>query len=348
MKSRRHTLFAGAVLASLTLVAAACGSSGSGSASASPSATTTKTASSATVTVANSNLGNVLVDAQGRTLYHVRRRHGHEQRLLGCLRDELAAARGERRRDRRQRREGLVARGQHPFRRHAAGHLQRSPAVPLRRRQEGRRHERSGRQRVRRQMARTHRYRQPGHRDRSRAAAAMATNAPARLSLRTIDSSGPAAPAVFAFGALIFAAYVLGAVALAGEAAVHIQQYESLLHGVPGIGPLFLLNAAVSIAAIAGLVFSPTRSPRGTHRCRDLRGRARRPRRELRARILRMVRDRLSHPRRTRRHHRAQRRDLPQRRAHRHAPRTKRRRCRARTVGASPSEDGGYTSGSTS
>ena len=69
MIRRRHTLIAGAVLASLTLVAAACGGSGGGSASASPSATTTKTASTATVAVANSNLGNVLVDAQGRTLY---------------------------------------------------------------------------------------------------------------------------------------------------------------------------------------------------------------------------------------------------------------------------------------
>jgi hypothetical protein len=86
----------------------------------------------------------------------------------------------------------------------------------------------------------------------------MATDAPARLSLRTVDSSSQA-PAVFAFGALICTAYVLGAVALAGEAAVHIQQYEALLHSVPGLGPLFLLNAAVSIAAIAGLVFSPTR-----------------------------------------------------------------------------------------
>lgn len=87
----------------------------------------------------------------------------------------------------------------------------------------------------------------------------MATNTPARLTLRTIDGSEHAAPAVFAFSAVIGAAYVLGAVALAGEAAVHIQQYESLLHRVPGLGPLFLLNAAVSIAAIAGLVFPPTR-----------------------------------------------------------------------------------------
>jgi hypothetical protein len=87
----------------------------------------------------------------------------------------------------------------------------------------------------------------------------MAIEARARLSPRTVDTGEPAAPAAFAFGALILAAYGLGAVALAGEAAVHIQQYEAVLHGVRGIGPLFLLNAAASIAAIAGLVFRPTR-----------------------------------------------------------------------------------------
>jgi predicted lipoprotein with Yx(FWY)xxD motif len=68
MIRRKHTLIAGTVFASLTLVAAACGGSGGSSAGASQSATT-KTASTATVAVANSNLGNVLVDAQGRTLY---------------------------------------------------------------------------------------------------------------------------------------------------------------------------------------------------------------------------------------------------------------------------------------
>jgi hypothetical protein len=77
--------------------------------------------------------------------------------------------------------------------------------------------------------------------------------------VHAVGSNRHTAPVV-AFGAVIFTAYVLGAVALAGEAAVHIQQYVSLLHGVRGIGPLFLLNAAVSIAAIGGLVFSPTRS----------------------------------------------------------------------------------------
>ena len=69
MIRRRHTLLAGTVFASLMLVAAACGGSGGGTASASPSATTTKNASTATVAVAKSNLGNVLVDANGRTLY---------------------------------------------------------------------------------------------------------------------------------------------------------------------------------------------------------------------------------------------------------------------------------------
>jgi hypothetical protein len=77
--------------------------------------------------------------------------------------------------------------------------------------------------------------------------------------LRSTDSSDTAAPALFALRALVFAAYTLGGVALAGEAAVHVQQYASLLHTVRWVGPLFLVNAAVSIAAIAGLVFPPTR-----------------------------------------------------------------------------------------
>jgi hypothetical protein len=87
----------------------------------------------------------------------------------------------------------------------------------------------------------------------------MAIDAPPRPSPRTIDNNEPGAPVV-AFRSLIVGAYTLGAVALAGEAAVHVQQYVSLLHGVRWIGPLFVLNAAVPIAAIAGLIFSPTRA----------------------------------------------------------------------------------------
>jgi len=87
----------------------------------------------------------------------------------------------------------------------------------------------------------------------------MATSTPSRLSLRAARSNEPAAPTAVALGALVFTAYVFGAAALAGEAAVHIQQYAVVLHNVRGLGPLFLVNAGVSIAAIVGLVFPPTR-----------------------------------------------------------------------------------------
>jgi hypothetical protein len=80
------------------------------------------------------------------------------------------------------------------------------------------------------------------------------------MSLRKSGGTRPAAPAIIALGALIFTAYLLGAVALVGEAAVHVQQYALLMHRVRWLGPLFLLNAVASIAAVAGLVFRPTRS----------------------------------------------------------------------------------------
>jgi hypothetical protein len=78
--------------------------------------------------------------------------------------------------------------------------------------------------------------------------------------LPAVRSNERAAPAAIAFGVVVSSAYVFGAVALAGEAAVHIQQYALVLHNVRWLGPLFLLNAGVSIAAIVGLVFPPTRS----------------------------------------------------------------------------------------
>ena len=55
------------------------------------------------------------------------------------------------------------------------------------------------------------------------------------------------------------AAYALGALLLAGEAAVHVQQYASSFHEVRWIGPLFLANAAASVTAIAGLAYPSTR-----------------------------------------------------------------------------------------
>jgi hypothetical protein len=51
----------------------------------------------------------------------------------------------------------------------------------------------------------------------------------------------------------------LGALLLAGEAAVHIQQYAAMFHAVSWVGPLFLANAAASIVAIGGLASTRTR-----------------------------------------------------------------------------------------
>ena len=53
--------------------------------------------------------------------------------------------------------------------------------------------------------------------------------------------------------------YAVGGVLLAGEAAVHVQQYASLFQGVRWIGPLFLANAAASVAVIACLAYPRTR-----------------------------------------------------------------------------------------
>jgi len=77
----------------------------------------------------------------------------------------------------------------------------------------------------------------------------VATSASARPWL--LDTAAATAVAGVAFS--------LGAIALAGEAAVHIQQYASLVHGVRWIGPLFLANAVVCIAAVLALAYRPIR-----------------------------------------------------------------------------------------
>jgi hypothetical protein len=54
-----------------------------------------------------------------------------------------------------------------------------------------------------------------------------------------------------------------GALALAGEAVVHVQQYFALFHEVRWIGPLFLANAVACAAVIAGLAYpADVTSPR--------------------------------------------------------------------------------------
>jgi hypothetical protein len=60
--------------------------------------------------------------------------------------------------------------------------------------------------------------------------------------------------------AVAAAAYALGAIALAVEAAVHIQQFASVVHDVRWIGPLFLANAAACVVVIVGLAYGRTRA----------------------------------------------------------------------------------------
>jgi hypothetical protein len=62
-----------------------------------------------------------------------------------------------------------------------------------------------------------------------------------------------------ALAALVPAAYALGALMLAGEAAVHIQQYVAIFDEVSWVGPLFLANAAACVVAVIGLLYRRTR-----------------------------------------------------------------------------------------
>jgi hypothetical protein len=55
------------------------------------------------------------------------------------------------------------------------------------------------------------------------------------------------------------ALFAAGALALAGEGAVHLQQYFALFHLVHWIGPLFVANALACALAIAGLAHPRTR-----------------------------------------------------------------------------------------
>jgi predicted lipoprotein with Yx(FWY)xxD motif len=78
------TMLASAAAAALiALAVAACGSSGGG-ASASPAPPTTPTGQSATVGIASTGLGQILVDAQGRTLYLFQKDSGTTSTCTGA------------------------------------------------------------------------------------------------------------------------------------------------------------------------------------------------------------------------------------------------------------------------
>jgi hypothetical protein len=61
------------------------------------------------------------------------------------------------------------------------------------------------------------------------------------------------------FEAAVAAAYALAALMLAGEAAVHIDQFASSYYAVRWIGPLFVANAVACLVVIAGLAYPRTR-----------------------------------------------------------------------------------------
>jgi predicted lipoprotein with Yx(FWY)xxD motif len=84
-RTRSIGFLAGATaLVLAALAVAGCGSSGGSSASGSATPPTTANGQSATVGVANENLGNILVDSQGRTLYLFRSDSGTKSACTGA------------------------------------------------------------------------------------------------------------------------------------------------------------------------------------------------------------------------------------------------------------------------
>ena len=77
----------------------------------------------------------------------------------------------------------------------------------------------------------------------------MATSSPLPLTWTRAVARDAAAPTAYALGSLL----------LAGEAAVHVQQFVSVFHGVRWIGPLFLANAAAIVLTLAGMAQPRTR-----------------------------------------------------------------------------------------
>jgi predicted lipoprotein with Yx(FWY)xxD motif len=87
MTGRSHRLIASLSatgLAVLAAVAAGCGGSGSGATAATSSAPKTAGGQAATVGLANTGLGEILVDSQGRTLYLFKADHGTKSACTGA------------------------------------------------------------------------------------------------------------------------------------------------------------------------------------------------------------------------------------------------------------------------
>jgi len=94
----RKVLFSAALVAALTLVAAACGGGGeepSGTvATAAPTTTAAQQEGATTVAVTSSGLGDILVDAEGRTLYAFTKDKGDQSACSGQCADNWPALTG--------------------------------------------------------------------------------------------------------------------------------------------------------------------------------------------------------------------------------------------------------------
>jgi predicted lipoprotein with Yx(FWY)xxD motif len=83
-RTRPITFLAGAPAVLVALAVAACGSSGGTNANGSSAAPKSANGQSATVGVATENLGKILVDSQGRTLYLFQRDSGTKSTCTGA------------------------------------------------------------------------------------------------------------------------------------------------------------------------------------------------------------------------------------------------------------------------
>ena len=279
-------LAAAAVVPLVALAVAGCGGNDN-----TPTATVKPaSAGSGTVRVANTSLGKILVDAKGRTLYLFEQDTGTKSTCSGgCATMAAAAPNGKPT-------AGSGAKASLSARPRARTASRRSPKRPPAlllpgRQQPGdtngqgvngsappgtschrRGHDRRHRRTQRRQWL-------------------LAARSRGCVEMAAVDAAAPAA-------------YAVGALLLAGEAAVHVQQYVAEFHEVRWIGPLFLANAAAVLRDDRRPDPAAHSAACGAGRRRDLRGRARQPRHQLRDRAVRLAGGRIPHARRARADHR--------------------------------------------
>ena len=144
-RTRSITFLAGAtalVVAALAVAGCSAAAAATRTSSAPPK---TANGQSATVGVANENVGKILVDSQGRTLYLFERDSGTKSTCTGACAVEWPPLRATGKPTVGGGANASFVATSAPLGRQATGHLQRAPALPVLGRPEGRRHERTGR-----------------------------------------------------------------------------------------------------------------------------------------------------------------------------------------------------------